>query len=151
MGSTKKTAVLVAERGGEWSEWVEPLRDEVDDIAIVLQRSGETPSELATRVRERVGELQLEGELVAAALVGGDRWDPDTLSARSLMIRAIVSQMVPSSRGRLFLDGGERVGRGRHAMQALAAVVEDQVGGGVSVMTRRPAVQPAMAPAARAA
>lgn len=146
MSRTKKTAVLVAERGGEWSEWVEPLREDVDEFAIVLQRQGESPSELATRVRERVAELQLEGELVAAALVGGDRWDPDTLSARSLMIRAMVSQMVPTGRGRLFLDGGERAGRGRHAMQALAAVVEDQVGGGIAVSTQSPNVPP-MAPA----
>ncbi|HJL18010.1 MAG TPA: hypothetical protein RMH99_20270 [Sandaracinaceae bacterium LLY-WYZ-13_1] len=127
MSYSKRTAVLVAERDGDWSDWVESLRLEADDIAIVLQRMGESPSELATRVRERVQGLRCEGHLVAGALVGGERWDSDTLSARSLMIRAMVSQMVVSGRGQLFLDGGSQSGRGRHAMQALASVVEDQI------------------------
>lgn len=136
MSSIKRTALLIAEREGDWSDWVEPLRGQADDIAVILQRMGETPSELATRVRERVGELQLEGELVAAALVGGEHWDSATLTARSLMIRAIVSQMISAGSGRLFLDGGAKSGRGRHAMQALAFVVEDQIGdSGVEVVT----------------
>lgn len=145
MSIRKRTAVLVAERDGDWSEWIESLRDDADDIAIVLQRMGESPAALATRVRERVEEL--DGDLVAAALVGGDRWDPDTLSARSLMIRAIVTRMVTSGRGQLFLDAGAHAGRGRHAMQALASVVEDQVADtGVEICTAarrpRPPVEP---------
>lgn len=152
MSSRKRTAVLVAERDGDWSKWVESLRGDADDIAIVLQRMGESPSELATRVRQRVQELQLGGDLVAAALVGGDRWDAETLSARSLMIRAIVNQMVASGRGQLFLDAGTHAGRSRHAMQALASVVEDQIlDTGVEVLTAAAGPQPQPAPQRRAA
>lgn len=137
MSVPSRIAVVVAERDGDWSPWIESLGDEVDDVTVVLQRQGESPSALATRVRQRVSEL--EGDLVAAALVGGSSWDSETLSARSLMIRAVVSQMVASGRGQLFLDAGAHVGRSRHAMQALASVVEDQiVDTGVDVLTTRP-------------
>lgn len=133
--SIRKTALLVAEREGDWSRWVEPLRDEADDIAIVLQRMGETPAELAARVRARVEELTERGELVAAALVGGDRWDPDIIAARSQMIRAIVSQMATIDAGRVYLDAGPAAGRSQHAMQAIASVVTEQIGGHVAIVT----------------
>lgn len=137
MASRKKMAVLVAERDGDWSEWIDSLRADVDDIAIVLQRMDESPAQLAFRVRSRVESLA-GAELVTAALVGGDRWDAETLSARSLMIRAIVSQMVSTGTGRLFLDAGTHARRGQHAMQALASVVEDQLlDTGVDVRTMR--------------
>ena len=135
MTRTNKTAVLVAERAGDWSAWVEPLRARADDIAIVLQRLGETPAELATRVRERVAEIATQTEVVAAALVGGERWDSDTLSARSLMIRAIVSHMPPVQEGQLYLDAGTAGGRSWHAMQALGSVVAEQIGGQVDIVT----------------
>lgn len=146
MSGIKKTAVLVAEREGDWSQWVESLRDEVDDIAIVLQRMGETPSELATRVRERVAEIASQCEVVAAALVGGERWDSDTLNARSQIIRAIVSHMATIDEGRLYLDAGTGAGRSRHAMQAIASVVADHVGSHVDIVTTngpRPRSMPA--------
>lgn len=135
MSISQKTGLLVAERDADWSEWIEPLRGEVHDIAIVLQRMGETPSELATRVRARITEIAAKGELVAAALVGGDRWDSDTLNARSLMIRAILSQMMGTEDGTLYLDAGDKGGRSRHAMQALASVVSEQIGDGVDIVT----------------
>lgn len=137
MSSSKKTAVLVAERDGDWSAWVEPLRDQADDIAIVLQRMGESPSELATRVRERVEEVSRSGSVVAAALVGGDRWDAEILSSRSLIIRALSTRMAPGTEAQLFLDAGAKNGRGRHAMQALASVVSEEVDDSVSVVTTR--------------
>ncbi len=144
MSSTQKTALLVAEREGDWSSWVEPLRGEVDDIAIVLQRMDETLAELAARVRARVEEIANEGELVAAALVGGERWDSDTLAARSQMIRAIVSHMAAVDSGRVYLDTGIGARRGRHAMQALASVVGEQIASHVDIVTTEgPQPQPA--------
>ena len=160
MSRRENIGLLVAERDAAWSEWVEPLRGEVHDIAIVLQRMGETPAELATRVRARAAELAGRGELVAAALVGGERWDPDTLNARSLMIRAILSHMKASTEvssevsagvtptPTLYLDAGDKAGRSRHAMQALASVVADQIGGAVQVLTTH---GPSPVPARRAA
>lgn len=136
MSTEGKLALLVAERDGDWSGWVEPLRAESEDVVVLVQRRGESASEFATRVRERVHTLCLEGDIGAAALVGGSTWDDATLSARALIVRAIVTPMVSTGAGRVFLDSGARAGRGRHAMAALAAVVEDQLGRtGVNVVT----------------
>jgi len=150
MSINPQTGLLVAERDADWSEWIEPLRGEVHDIAIVLQRLGESPAELATRVRARVTEMSEKGELVAAALVGGQCWDPDTLNARSLMIRAIVSHMaVPEeASSTLYLDAGDKAGRSRHAMHALASVVSEQIADGVEIVTTN---GPRPAPARRRA
>ena len=134
MSGKKKTAVLVAERSGLWSDWIEPLRAQAEDIAVILQRIEETPSQLAVRVRERLVQIAQEGELVAAALIGGDQWDSATLTARSSMTCALAAQMSAAGNGRLFLDTAHS-GRGRHAMQALAAVLEEQVGDGVDIVT----------------
>jgi hypothetical protein len=140
---SSKTAVLIAERDSDWSGWVEPLGNEADDVVVIVQRRGESPGELAMRVRERVLELRLESEISAAALVGGASWDDATLSARALMVRAIVTQMVSSGTGCVYLDGGGQPGRGRHAMAALAAVVEDQLAQtGVAVVTGSAEQQP---------
>lgn len=128
-----RLAVLVVERDGDWSGWVDALRSEADDLVVITQRRGESIAELATRVRERVQELRGTAELTAAALVGAG-WDTETLSARALMVRAIASQMGAAAGGRIYLDGGPRSGRGRHAMAALAAVVEDQVAPTVDIV-----------------
>ena len=133
--SAGKTALLVAEREGDWSAWVDPLREQSDDVAVVLQRQGESAGELATRVRARVEELSRDGEIVAAALVGGASFDDQTLSARARIVRAIVAPMAESGGGQLYLDGGARAGRGRHAMQALASALEGHVGDSVVVST----------------
>jgi hypothetical protein len=141
MSRIAKTGVLVAERGADWSGWVEPLQAESDDVTVILQRCGESPGAFATRVRARVQELRAEGELVAASLVGAARWDDATLSARALVVRTIVTEMVGAGGGRVYLDAGARAGRGRHAMRALAAVVEDQVARtGVDLVTTTGAV-----------
>jgi hypothetical protein len=133
MMSTGKTALLVAEREGDWSAWVEPLREQSEDVTVVLQRQGESSAELASRVRARVEELAQAGEIVAAALVAGPSFDNETLAARTRMVRAIVGPMAASGGGQLFLDGGARSGRGRHAMQALASALEGYVGESVLV------------------
>lgn len=136
MGQTGKTALLVAEREGDWGAWVDPLREQSDDVAVILQRRGETPAELATRVRARVEELQGGGaDIVAATLVGGASFDDKTIAARASIVRAIVGPMVSTGGGNLYLDGGASAGRGRHAMQALASALEDQIGQTVTVTT----------------
>jgi hypothetical protein len=135
MERTGKTALLVAEREGDWSAWVEPLREQSDDVAVILQRRGESPAELAARVRARVEELQGAGaDIVAATLVGGVSFDNKTLAARANIIRAIVGPMAMAG-GHLYLDGNASAGRGRHAMQALASALEGQIGHSVVVST----------------
>ncbi|MBZ0118403.1 MAG: hypothetical protein K8H88_15485 [Sandaracinaceae bacterium] len=121
-----KMAILIAEQDSDWGDWLRSLRCEADDVIILLQRQDEGATAFATRVRGRIHDLR-DGEIVAAALVGGEHFDDSVLGARSAVARAIVAQMAAQGRGQLFLDGGVRSGRGRHAMQALANVVFDQV------------------------
>jgi hypothetical protein len=60
--------------------------------------------------------------------------------------------MVASGGGRVFLDSGLQAGRARHAMAALAAVVEDQVAQtGVDLVTAQGAPEEAPAGLRRAA
>ncbi|MFK7986766.1 MAG: hypothetical protein AB8I08_12145 [Sandaracinaceae bacterium] len=138
MANSKTLAVLIAEQNAGWGGWLDSLRAEADEVAVVLQRQGESPSALAMRVRACIEEKGRDSRLLAAALVGADGFDSSTLGSRSLMIRTLVSEMVASGEGQLFLDAGTSSGRGRFAMQALASVVEDQiVDTGVNVMTVR--------------
>lgn len=131
----RRIAVLVAERGADWDAWVAPLRG-ADELAVVLQRDDESAGEFATRVRTRLRAIEAHAELAGAALVGGSDWDAPTLSARSLIMQALVAPMVAQNGGRVFLDAGTTQGRGRFAMQALATVVEEQIAGsGVDIVT----------------
>ena len=148
MGMAKKVAVLIAERDADLGGWMHTLRGQSDQVVVVQQQDDESFPELATRVRERVATLGPRTEVVAATLAGGPRWDVAVLGARSLMVRAVVSEMVAGGRGRLFLDATKR--QARISMQALASVVEEQiVDTGVTVRTDRPAAP--IAPARRRA
>ncbi|MGF1470004.1 MAG: hypothetical protein ACFCGT_28110 [Sandaracinaceae bacterium] len=133
--------MVFAELGSSWAEWLATLAVDADDVLVVQQEAGEPPAAFATRARSRVVEASLDGDVTAAALVGGPRWDADILASRSLMLRAIVTQMGPESVGTVFLDDAAAEGAGRFAMQALATVVEDQVGsrGAEIVTTQGPA------------
>jgi len=128
-------AVLIAETESDWGDWLSSLRCEAEDVVVLVQRPSESSHSFATRVRARVQDLR-DGEIVAAALAGGNHWDADVLAARSVMLHAVVSQMVTHGRGRVFLDSGAQASRARHAMQAIADAVDDQVAQtGVEVFT----------------
>jgi hypothetical protein len=125
------TKVLVAERESEWQGWVDQLRATARSVCVITQRSAESASAFAARVRSEM--QRIEGSLDEAVLVGGLACDPEVLAARALIIRALTSRM-PSS-GRLRLDGN---GRGNLAMEALAQIVSDQLqASGVEVVTER--------------
>ena len=138
MLSGKKIAVLVAERGADWSGWLDHLEAEADGLAVLLQRDDESQAELATRARARVEHIAAAAEIVSTTLVGGELVDTDTLAARSLVVRAALTHMDPRGHGRIHLDAGDFAGRSRFAMRALASVVEEQVGRStISVETTR--------------
>lgn len=138
MAYSKSLAVLIAEHNAGWGAWLDSLRAEADEVAVVLQREGESASALALRVRACVESKRKDSRLLAATLVGAGGSDARRLAARSSMIRTVVSEMVAAGQGQLFLDPGTSAGRERFAMQALATVVEEQiVDTGVSVVTSR--------------
>jgi hypothetical protein len=128
-------AILIAELDSEWGDWLSSLRCEADDVLVLVQRPSESSPAFAARVRARVQDVR-DGEIVAAALVGGNHCDAGVIGARSSMLHAVVSQMVTVGRGQVFLDGGSGWGRARHSMQAIADALEEQVAHtGVDVFT----------------
>jgi hypothetical protein len=134
------TAVLVAERDSEWQDWADQLRATADVVRVIAQRPNESASAFASRVRSEM--QRTEGTVDEAVLAGGLACDPEVLSARALVVRALTARM-PA--GRLHLDGTDRT---RLAMEALAQLVSDQLqASGVSVVTDRAPVAP-VAPAA---
>jgi hypothetical protein len=125
------TQVLVAERDADWMAWLDRLRAVAASVRVIVQRSGETASAFAARVRSETERIA--GSIEEAVVVGGLDCDPEVLAARGLIVRALTSHM--SCGGRIRLDG---TGRGRVAMEALAQIASAQLqASGVEVVTER--------------
>ncbi len=125
--TTPRTALVVAERGSDWTPWVEQFRRETPDVVVLMQEPDEKVAAFATRVGARVGELRLcGGRLENAVIVSGGRTDHDIVSARSASIRAIVSPMVEAAGGKLYLSSG---GSDRFTMLGIATSVAPMVRG----------------------
>lgn len=127
------TALVVAERGSDWTPWVDVMRRGSPDVLVVLQQPGESVEALAHRVRVRVGAVvEGGGRLATAVIAGGGRTDDDAISARSHALRAIVAPMVTAAGGRIYLSARAT---DRFAMMGLAGAVAPMVEGtGVRVM-----------------
>lgn len=116
------TAVLIAERDSDWLAWAVRLRS-AGIVRVVAQREDETSSRFATRVRAELADV---GDVDTAVLAGAGQHDGEALASRALMVQALASHMNLTADGRILLDGGD-TDRGRFAMEALAAVVGDQL------------------------
>jgi hypothetical protein len=105
-------------------------------VVVVLQHKGESVSQLALRVRTQLAEVAASKAILSQAVVaGGGRTDHDALSARSLVIRAIASEMARSGGGQVVLDDAHA---DRHSMAALASTIQMLIHGtGVSVIHAR--------------
>lgn len=138
--TSSNIAMVIAERGSDWTRWVDRLRNDETDVCMIMQQDGETVSQLASRVRHRVEELA-EGETLSrAVIVGGGRTDADAVSARSLTIRALVAPMVQAGGGEVVLASSYK---DRFSMMGLASTVASMLHGtGVQVA---PAPLPAVA------
>lgn len=129
-------AMVIAERGSDWESWVDQLRHDADDVCLIVQQPGESVSELATRVRQRVAALQPYETLSKAVVVSGGRVDQDAVAARSLAIRAIVAPMVRAGQGDVVLASNAK---DRISMMGLASTVASMIRGtGVDI---KPAAQ----------
>lgn len=135
-------AMVIAERGSDWENWVDQFRHDADDVCLIIQQPGETVSELATRVRKRVDAIQPYETLSQAVVVSGGRVDQEAVSARSLAIRAVVAPMVRAGHGNVVLASNAQ---DRISMMGLASTVASMIRGtGVEI-------QPAAQAAARLA
>ena len=133
-------AMVIAERGSDWESWVDQLRHEADDVCLIVQQPGESVSELAARVRQRVAAIQPYETLSKAVLVSGGRVDQDAVAARSLAIRAIVAPMVRAGQGDVVLASNTK---DRISMMGLASTVASMIRGtGVDI---QPAAQRSLA------
>lgn len=133
----RQTAIVVAERGSAWRRWVERFRVGTPDVVVFAQRDDEALLDLALRIRSDVQALQNEGvSLVRAVVAGGDRVDPEAISARALAVKALVGPMVADGEGTVILDGE---GAGAMGMAALATTVAAQVQG-TGVLVTSPAL-----------
>lgn len=132
-------SLVVAERGADWRPWAERFEAGTPGVVVVEQRPGEDLSRLASRVRDRLGQLEGAGrEVTRAVIVGSGGRDASTLAARHSTIKAITAPMVAVGRGTLILDSQ---GPDRLTMAALAATVESMVrGSGVKIVATSDAV-----------
>jgi hypothetical protein len=136
-------AFVIAESDADWGGWVEALSSEAAEVSVIMQRDDEPTAAFAARVRGQL--VSRPGQVAAAALVGGARWDSDVLSARSAILRTLTTRMLTHGEGQVFLDEGRRrQGPARFAMRALASVVEEMVGDDAVVLetTRGPVLPP---------
>lgn len=123
----KETALIVAERGSESLPWIDRFRGETSEVVLVQQQKNESTAAFASRVRNRVAELEADGySLTRAVIAGAGRMDKAVLQARSLVIRAIVGPMVRAGGGELVLDS---TGPDRFSMQGLAMSVAEMLRG----------------------
>ena len=136
-GQHTTSAILIVERDSDWGAWLEALRSDADEIAVIFQGPDESAPHFAARARARVDALGKTDNIVSAALLAGKHWEPDVLAARTLLVRAIVTHMAEEG-GRVYLDGRADSGSSRYAMQALALVIEDHVGPSIEVCTEMP-------------
>jgi len=133
-----RTAIVVAEHGSAWRGWVDRFRVGTPDVVVIRQHDDEGLLDLALRVRTEMQALTESGVDIARAVVaGGDRVDPEAISARALAIKALVAPMVSEGEGTLILDG---VGSGATGMAALATTVAAQVNG-TGVLVTSPALE----------
>jgi NAD(P)-dependent dehydrogenase (short-subunit alcohol dehydrogenase family) len=133
-------ALVVAERGANWSSWMErfrtlPAMDESVRVLAVVQREHEDAHALGARVRRKLRDLHTQGCAVkSAVLVGGQVWSPDVLAGRASCVRTLASHMAEQGHGKLLLDAGLATdatdavySESSHAMTALAHMVSDEV------------------------
>lgn len=133
----RQTAIVVAERGSAWRRWVERFRVGTPDVVVFAQADDEALLDLALRIRSDVQALQDEGIALSRAVVaGGDRVDPEAISARALTVKALVGPMVAEGEGTVILDG---TGSGAMGMAALATTVAAQIQG-TGVLVTSPAL-----------
>ncbi|MCB9618703.1 MAG: hypothetical protein H6724_04520 [Sandaracinus sp.] len=124
-------SLVVAELGSPWESWVERFATGTPDVLVVVQEPGESVDRWAMRVRSQVAGLEAQNACLARAVVVAGPPTAQTLSARSLAIKALVGPMVASGEGTVILDGNTA---DRFGMMALAQTVEMQVAGtGVTV------------------
>lgn len=108
-------------------------------MAVVAQHYEGRPSSLVTQVATRTSRLEAVGwSLDKMILVSNGRADPDSVAARSILARGLLSRLRLMGRGQLTLTVDERLGRRAGAdLRALAASLELSLRGAPVSLTAR--------------
>jgi hypothetical protein len=121
--------MVVIEFSASWPRWLKPTAS--GDMAVVAQHYEGHPSSLVTQVATRTTRLEAVGwNLQSIVLVSNGRSDPDSIAARSVLARGLLSRLRLRGRGELLLTIDEKLGRraGSH-LRALGASLEHSLRG----------------------
>jgi len=121
--------MIVIEFSAAWPRWLKPTAS--GDMAVVAQHYEGHPSSLVTQVASRMTRLEAVGwNLASIILVSNGRTDPDSIAARSVLARGLLSRLRLRGRGELLLAVDEKLGKraGAH-LRALGASLEHSLRG----------------------
>ncbi|HYO97034.1 MAG TPA: hypothetical protein VER33_21130 [Polyangiaceae bacterium] len=106
----RSATLVVIEFGACWPRWLEP--NGPGDMAVVAQHYAGPPSSLVVQVESRVGRLLTGGwRINQIVLVSNGQTDLEALSARSLLTRRLLGQLLLAGGGGLVLTVREELGR----------------------------------------
>lgn len=125
----RPATLVVIEFSATWPRWLKPTQH--GDMAVVAQHYEGHPSSLVTQVATRMTRLENVGwNLYSIILVSNGRSDPDSLAARSVLARGLLSRLRLRGRGELLLTMDERLGRRPVSqLQALGSSLERSLRG----------------------
>ncbi len=106
----RPATMVVIEFSAAWPRWLKPTAE--GNMAVVAQHYEGRPSSLVTQVATRTSRLEAVGwRLDKMILVSNGRSDPDSVAARSILARGLLSRLRLMGRGQLTLTVDERLGR----------------------------------------
>ena len=131
---SRNATLVVIEFGASWPRWLDPSHS--GDMAVVAQHYEGLPTSLITQVASRVTRLEAKGwKLKAVVLVSNGRCEADSVAARSVLARGLMSRLKAAHGGHFALTVDERYGRrARHNLTHLAeSLDEDASLGGIQL------------------
>lgn len=125
----RPASLVVIEYSATWPRWLAPTQN--GDMAVVAQHYEGAPRSLLVQVASRMTRLEAQGWAIGRViLVTNGRLDPDSLAARSILARGLLSKLQQKSRGEFILTLEERAGkRAASQLRHLAQSLEQSVRG----------------------
>ena len=131
---SRNATLVVIEFGASWPRWLDPSHS--GDMAVVAQHYEGPPTSLITQVASRVTRLEAKGwKLKAIVLVSNGRCEADSVAARSVLARGLLSRLKAAHGGHFALTVDERYGRRAcHNLSHLAeSLDQDACAGGIQL------------------
>ncbi|MEP7051389.1 MAG: hypothetical protein ABJB12_13600 [Pseudomonadota bacterium] len=122
---SRNATLVVIEFGASWPRWLDPSHS--GDMAVVAQHYEGLPSSLLTQVASRVTRLEANAwRLKAVVLVSNGSCEADSVAARSVLARGLLSRLRAARGGHFALTVDQRYGqRARHNLTHLAESLDE--------------------------